>query len=243
MSFISLTTGKLYKKPEKKKLKNFPAGYVGKFYTNLADSVDTFLGSHFCGRIINDADIPSEDVRNYILAPSNFAKGMQTDINHYVTKDRLNNTSFKQKLDPISKKILRRQNHLELVFEDTSTFDAENPIVGSLLRELDVGKKDVASDLIKKAPGPPGLDFAIQNRLNKLKERNEMGGSNNLFPPPSPPPYSFLPPPPPTPHPSFLGSNQYVPPPQPPPPAISILNFHLHLLHFHRQINCSDLML
>ena len=195
MSFISLPTGKLYKKPEKKKLKNFPACYVGKFYRNLADNVDTFLGSDIYGRITND-----------------FAIGMQTDINHYVTKDRLNNASFRQKLDPISKNILRRQNPLELVFKDISTFDAENPIVGSLLRELDVGKKDVASDLIKKTLRPPRLDFTIQNRLNKLKERNEIIGSNNLSPPLSLPPSSFLPPPPP-PSPSFLGSNQYVPPP------------------------------
>ena len=119
------------------------------------------------------------------------------DINHYVTKDRLNNASFRQKLDPISKNILRRQNPLELVFQDISTFDAENPIVGSLLRELDVGKKDVASDLIKKTLGPPRLDFTIQNRLNKLKEKNEIAGCNNLSPPPSLPPSSFLPPPPP----------------------------------------------
>ena len=129
-----------------------------------------------------------------------------------MTKDRLNNVSFRQKLDPISKNILRRQNPLELVFQDISTFDAENPIVGSLLRELDVGKKDVASDLIKKTLGPPRLDFTIQNRLNKLKERNEIIGSNNLSPPLSLPPSSFLPPPPP-PSPSFLGSNQYLPPP------------------------------
>ena len=37
-----------------------------------------------------------------------------------------------------SQNILRRQNPLELVFEDILTFDAENPIVGSLLK--DVGK-------------------------------------------------------------------------------------------------------
>ena len=98
MSFISLPTGKLYKKPEKKKLKNFPAGYVGKFYRNLADNIDTFLGSNFYGRITNDADIPSEDVQKYILATSDFARGMQTDINYYVTKDRLNNASFRQNL-------------------------------------------------------------------------------------------------------------------------------------------------
>ena len=55
--------GKLCKKPEKKKrLKNFPVGYVGRFYRNLADNVNTFLGFDFYGRIVNDADIPSEDI-------------------------------------------------------------------------------------------------------------------------------------------------------------------------------------
>ena len=58
-----------------------------------------------------------------------------------MTRDRINNDSFRQKLNPISKNILRRQNPLELVFEDISTFNAENPIVGSLLRELDVGER------------------------------------------------------------------------------------------------------
>ena len=99
-------------------------------------------GSDFYGRIANDSNIPSEDIQKYILATSDFAKGMQTDINHYVTRDRINNASFRQKLDPISKNIIRRQNPLELVFEDISTFDAENPIVGSLLlKELDIGRK------------------------------------------------------------------------------------------------------
>ena len=106
----------------------------------MADNVDNFIGSDFYRRIANESNLPSEDVQKYILATSDFTKGIQTDINHYVTKNRINNASFREKLDPISKNILRRQNTLELVFEDISTFDAENPIVGSLLKELDVGK-------------------------------------------------------------------------------------------------------
>ena len=107
------------------------------------------MGSEFYVRIANDYDIPSDDIQKYILAKSDFAKSMQTG-NHYVKRDRINNAGFRQKLDPISNSIIRRQNPLELVFEDISTFDAENPIVGSLLRELDVGQKDVASELVKK---------------------------------------------------------------------------------------------
>ena len=91
-------------------------------------------------RITAGVNIPREDVQKYILATSDFAKSIQTDSNHYVTKDRINDGSFRQRLDPISKNILRRQNTLELIFEDISTFHAENPIVGTLLREIDIKK-------------------------------------------------------------------------------------------------------
>ena len=133
---------------------------------------------------------------------------MQTDIKNYLTKDRINNASFRQKLDPINKNILSRQNPLELVFEDISSFDAENPINGILLRELHWGKKLTADDLLKKAPGPPGVDFAIRNRLVRLRERK-----NNTSPsPPSPPTTQY-----------------FLPPPSSPP--FFPFNFHHHQHH------------
>ena len=150
--------------------------------------------------IANDANIPKEDVQKYLLATSDFAKSMQTDTNHYVTKDRINDASFRQKLDLISKNILRRQNPLELVFEDISTFDAENPIVGSLLREIDIKKKQSESDFI---PSQPGKEFQIQKRLDRLRgigrtnfndnnnnnnNINPGGGDTNLNFNPGPPP-------------------------------------------------------
>ena len=39
--------------------------------------------------------IPSDDVQKYLLAATDFAKGMQGDINLYVTRARFNNTSFR----------------------------------------------------------------------------------------------------------------------------------------------------
>ena len=144
--FYLLPTNKLYKKNETRQLKNFPEGYIGSFYRNLANNIDDT--SDFLSRITADADIPREDVQKYILATSDFAKSIQNDINHYVTRDRINNASFRQRLDPISKNILKRQNPLELVFEDISTFDGENPIVGSVLRELDIKKNSLIAILL-----------------------------------------------------------------------------------------------
>ena len=158
--FYLLPANKLYKKEDTRQFQNFLAGYVGIFYRNLAGNID--IGLDFYSRITADANIPRDDVQKYILATSDFAKSIQTDINHYVTWDRINDASFRQKLDPISKNILRRQNPLELVFEDISTFDAENLIGGSLLREIDLKKNQSDSDFIKSLPSHPGKEFEIK---------------------------------------------------------------------------------
>ena len=160
-NFYLLPTNKLYKKENTRQLKNFPVGYVGSFYRHLADNVEN--SSDFYSRITANADIPREDVQKYILATSDFAKSIQTDINHYVTRDRINDASFRQRLDPISKNILRRQNPLELVFEDISTFDAKNPIVGSLLREIDIKRTSQIAILLNRCQ-------AILEKNLKLKK-------------------------------------------------------------------------
>ena len=90
--------------------------------------------------------------QKYLLATSDFAKGMQDDINLYVMRDRLNNSSFRQKLDPISKNIFRPENPLELVFEDISTFDTQNAVVRSLCMNLTLEKKIKHMILLKKCP-------------------------------------------------------------------------------------------
>ena len=131
-------------------------------------------------------DVPDEDVKNYLLATSDFCTGMQDDINVYVTRDRLNNESFRQKLNPIAKNIFRSQNPLELVFKDISICAAQNPIIASLIKELDLGKKDITSTLIKKVPN--SVDVEIQSRLNALKDNKGKFNSNNNYAPPQPPP-------------------------------------------------------
>ena len=85
------------------------------------------------------------------------------------------------KLDPISKNILRRQNPLELVFEDISTFDAETSIVGSLLREIDIKKNRSGSHFIRSLLSHPGKEFEIQKRLDKLKGTNNVFNNNNNY--------------------------------------------------------------
>ena len=53
---------------------------------------------------------------------------------------------------------------------DVSTFDAENSIVGSLIREIDLNKKQTDSDFIKSLPSQPGKEFKIKKRLYRLSD-------------------------------------------------------------------------
>ena len=65
------------------------------------------------------------------------------------------------------------------MFEDISTFDAENPIVGSLLREIDLNKKQTESDFIKSLPSQPGKELEIQKRLDRLRDIKRFNKNNN----------------------------------------------------------------
>lgn len=97
-----------------------------------------------------------------------------------MTRNKINNAGFRQRLSPFSKNIVRKQNPFDLVFEDISTFDAGNPVVGSLLKEPDVRRKDVASEIVKKAPGLPETDITLRNRLVRQRNRQEPNDNNSL---------------------------------------------------------------
>ena len=183
MVYYSLPTCRLRKKTKTKELSKTPANYESRFYKTLDDSFNKSFDTYFQRDVLSKA--PNQDVKNYLLPTSDFGKGMQDDINMYVTRDRLNNASFRQKLDCIAKNIFRRQNPLELVFKNISTFDAQNPIIRSLLREIDVEKKDIDSKLFKKAPNV--TDVLLKARLDPLKRDND----DNNIPPPTPPPTNF----------------------------------------------------
>ena len=116
---------KLHKKTNVEKLKKMPTCNESKFYRSLGDPCDNSFDTVFQCEIMQD--VKSDDFkislaisdftcfcwsrlvspRSYIvtLIPtlSNFGKGMQNDINMYVTRDRLSNGNFRHKLDPFAR--------------------------------------------------------------------------------------------------------------------------------------------
>ena len=92
-----------------------------KFYKSWSGETDSVIASDFQRKIISEAR--NEDVRNYLLATTEFVQKIESDIDLYIIRDRLNQASFQRKLDPIAKNIIRNQNPLELVFKNIKHFD------------------------------------------------------------------------------------------------------------------------
>ena len=123
---LSTDTDKFHRKTETKKVTNFPASYVDRFYRNLGNDFDSAVNSDFYGRNPKD----TEDVQKSVLANSNFAKGMQYQRIFFEVKIRRN------------------------FFACFRTCDAKNLGICSFLKELDTGRKFIVSDHVGKAPRP-----------------------------------------------------------------------------------------
>ena len=100
--FISLPGNRIHKKSEKKRL-NLPSNFVESFYKDWHDRIDFSQETDFQQQLVNEP--LSEDVRNFILATSDFGEEMQGEQDLYVTINRLNEASFRRRLESISKNI------------------------------------------------------------------------------------------------------------------------------------------
>ena len=168
MSYFLLPRGKLHKKEEIKKLNNLTSNYSSLFYKDRANYVDVDLPSTVANKILAEGQPLTDDIKNFLLGTSDYAKGIQSDIDLYVTRDRHNQASFGHKLDPIEKSVWRTENPLALLLKDVANFDAQNPIIGSLLREIGLGKNKTKSSLISTAPDIN--DTILLHRFKKFKE-------------------------------------------------------------------------
>ena len=175
----SLPHARIHEKEETKRLNNLPNNFVETFYNNWVDGINFSRDTDFQQKILKNT--PSEDVKKYLLATSEFGQEIQREIDSHITNKKLNKASFRRKLDTISRNIIKNQNPVELLFKDIKHFDAQYARIGSLIQEVDIQKRKVLSKFLAKAPDI--RDLAIRPKLNKLHEKdaffNKGNGNNN----------------------------------------------------------------
>ena len=115
-AYYSLPRVRLKRKEDEKKLNNFSNAYL------------------------------TDDIKNFLVATNDYGQEIQSNLDLYITRGKHNEASFRRKLDRIKKNVWRKENPLELLHKDISNFDAQNPVIASLLREIDVDKRDTSSN-------------------------------------------------------------------------------------------------
>ena len=141
-AYYSLLRVRLNKKEDVKKLSNFSNAYSRFLYKERAKDLDVDIASISAQKFVAQNEPLTDDVKNFLLANSDYGQEIQSDIESpgkTLREEKHNEASFRRKLDPIEKNIWRKEIPLVLLFKNVSNFDAQNPVIGSLLREIDIG--------------------------------------------------------------------------------------------------------
>ena len=80
MSYYSLPRFKLHKKDE----------ILDFFYKDRANDVDVDLPSTVANKILAEGQPLTDDIKNFLLGTSDYARSIQSDIDLYVTRGRHN---------------------------------------------------------------------------------------------------------------------------------------------------------
>ena len=98
--FISFPRNGIHNKEETKKL-NFPSNFVESFYKDFLDTIDFSQDYDFQQQLVNNP--LSEDIKKFLLATNDSGEEKQGELDLCITNNRLNKTTFRRTLDPISK--------------------------------------------------------------------------------------------------------------------------------------------
>lgn len=84
------------------KLNNLLSNFDKSFYKSWAEEIDDAVDSYFQRKALSEA--PSEDIKNYLLVPTEYSQELQSDIDLCITRDRFKPSWFSKKIGSNSKK-------------------------------------------------------------------------------------------------------------------------------------------
>ena len=128
-----------------------------------------------------------EDLQAYLLATEDLNKTLDESLKLAVTHGKLNDAAkvrhVSERNDPKYQFLKQNDNPLDVVFREQAKFDVQNPIIGSLLQQINKGRlteKNV-KDALEGAPNTKVLD--VEDRWRDLFDRKKPGPRENIIPP------------------------------------------------------------
>ena len=119
-----------------------------------------------------------EDLQKYLLATEDLNKTIEQSLQLAVGHGKLNDESpvrhVSDRNDPLYKFFRENDNPLDVVYRKQAKFDVQNPIIGSLLQQINKSKLpgyEETKKMLDKGPDPNAFD--LEDRFNKIFEREK----------------------------------------------------------------------
>ena len=119
------------------------------------------------------------ELQKYLLATGLLQDSIQQSLDMIVTDGGFNNAEVRRELDLKYPTIMNKRNPVDVVFKDKAKFDVQNPIIDSLVAQVQENKTNekVILNQLNVAPSTKNIEPA--ERLAKLRGETNNNNNNN----------------------------------------------------------------
>ena len=108
--------------------------------------------------VIKDGIVDNLSLQKYLLATGLLKDSIQDSLDMIVTNGKLNDASVRRTLDTKHLSVMKKSNPMDFVFKDKAKFDTQNPIIGTLLTQIQSGKTNEKA-IEKQLRGAPSIKY------------------------------------------------------------------------------------
>ena len=121
-----------------------------------------------------------EDLQNYLLANDDLKNTIEESLDLAVGCGKLNDGTavrhVSERDSPTYNFLKRNDNPLDVVYKKNAKFDIQNPVIGSLLKQINKTRltEQGMKSALDKAPNPK--DVELEHRYRKIFKDNDFNG-------------------------------------------------------------------
>ena len=111
--------------------------------------------------VIKDSIMDNLNLRKYLLATVFLKDCIQDSLNITAVVGKLNNASARRALDTKYPSDMKKSNPIDNFYKDKAKFDSQNPIIGTLLTQIQSGKTKTEKAIENQLKGVPSMMMII----------------------------------------------------------------------------------
>ena len=111
--------------------------------------------------VIKDSIMDNLNLRKYLLATVFLKDCIQDSLNITAVVGKLNNASARRALDTKYPSDMKKSNPIDNFYKDKAKFDSQNPIIGTLLTQIQSGKTKTEKAIENQLKEVPSMMMII----------------------------------------------------------------------------------